>query len=216
MVVVEKCILVENEFWEEQVSRSPLSVRGWVVQERWLSPRNLRFGRREVLFECAESTFCERFGNNFPEALQEGDVVLKAAFSKLQKFQSQQTALGPATPGTELYGAWGDVLARYSRCNLTFASDRAVAFAGIAKFFKALVDDNYVAGLCIRNLASEMPWFRNCLLTKAVVEELRDRLSLFQHDQTHQYRAPSFRGHLPNRAESCKKQLEFHGCRKMR
>lgn len=50
VVVVEKCILVENEFWEEQVSRSPLSVRGWVVQERWLSPRNLRFGSREVFF----------------------------------------------------------------------------------------------------------------------------------------------------------------------
>ncbi|KAM0523761.1 hypothetical protein ACHAPE_001012 [Trichoderma viride] len=35
VVVVEKCVLVENEFWEEQVSRSPLNVRGWVVQERW-------------------------------------------------------------------------------------------------------------------------------------------------------------------------------------
>lgn len=192
VVAVEKCLLVENEFWEEQVSRSPLSVRGWVVQERWLSPRNLRFGTREVFFECTQNTFCERFPDKLPEVLQEGDVVLKAAFSKLQMPQNQLTALGPATPGTELYGAWGDVLAKYSRCNLTFASDHAVAFAGIAKFFRALVDDNYVAGLWLRNLASEMMWFRNRLLTKAVIEGPQDRLCLFQHDQADQYRAPSF------------------------
>lgn len=105
---------------------------------------------------------------------------------------SRQTALEPATPGTELYDAWGDVLEKNSSCNLTFASDRAVAFAGIAKFFRALVDDNYVVGLWLRNLASEMMWYRDRLLTKAVIEEPRDRLSLFQHDQAHQYRAPSF------------------------
>ncbi|PNP48641.1 hypothetical protein TGAMA5MH_00332 [Trichoderma gamsii] len=192
VVVVEKCILVENEFWEEQVTRSPLSVRGWVVQERWLSPRNLRFGSREVFFECAESTVCERFPDKFPEVLREGDVIFKATFSKLQMTPSRQTALEPATPGTELYDAWGDVLAKYSRCNLTFASDRAVAFAGIAKFFRALVDDNYVVGLWLRNLASEMMWYRHRLRTKAVIEEPRDRLSLFQQDQAHQYRAPSF------------------------
>lgn len=88
VVVVEKCTLVENEFWEEQVSRSPLSVRGWVVQERWLSPRNPRFGTREVFFECAQTTFCERFPDKFPEALLEGDVILKAAFSRLQMTQN--------------------------------------------------------------------------------------------------------------------------------
>lgn len=192
VVAVEKCLLVENEFWEEQVSRSPLNIRGWVVQERWLSPRNLRFGTREVFFECAQSTFCERFPDTFPEILQEGDVVLKVAFSKLQMPRNQPIVLGPATPGTELYDAWGDVLAKYSSCNLTFASDRAVAFAGIAKFFRALVDDNYVAGLWLRNLASEMMWFRHRLLTKAIIEDSRDRLCLFQHDQANQYRAPSF------------------------
>ncbi|PON24186.1 hypothetical protein TGAM01_v206874 [Trichoderma gamsii] len=130
--------------------------------------------------------------HKFPEVLREGDVIFKAALSKLQMTPSRQTALEPATPGTELYDAWGDVLEKNSSCNLTFASDRAVAFAGIAKFFRALVDDNYVVGLWLRNLASEMMWYRDRLLTKAVIEEPRDRLSLFQHDQAHQYRAPSF------------------------
>jgi hypothetical protein len=61
VVTVEECLLVENEFWEDQIFKSPLGSRGWVVQERWLSPRNLRFGSREVFFECNQDTFCERF-----------------------------------------------------------------------------------------------------------------------------------------------------------
>lgn len=192
VVVAEKCILVENEFWEDQVSRSPLSVRGWVVQERWLCPRNLRFGPREVFFECGQTTLSERFPKTFPEPLLEGDVILKSAFSNLQTLQSPQATLLPATPGTELYTAWGDVLSKYSRCYLTYASDRTVAFSGIAKFFRSLVDDNYIAGLWLQNLASEMMWFRHRLLTTAVVEDTKDRLFLFKDDKKGAYRAPSF------------------------
>ncbi|KAJ4863403.1 heterokaryon incompatibility protein (HET) domain-containing protein [Trichoderma breve] len=178
VVVAEECLLVENEFWEDQVSRSPLSVRGWVVQERWLCPRNLRFGPREVFFEC--------------EPLLEGDVILKSAFSNLQTLQSPQAALLPATLRTELYTAWGEILSKYSRCYLTYASDRTVAFSGIAKFFRSLVDDNYIAGLWLRNLASDMMWFRHRLLTTAVVEDTKDRLSLFNNNKGGVYRAPSF------------------------
>ncbi|EHK25840.1 uncharacterized protein TRIVIDRAFT_118478, partial [Trichoderma virens Gv29-8] len=158
VVAVEKCVMVENEFWEDQISRSPLSIRGWVVQERWLCPRNLRFGPREVFFECGQTTLSERFPKAFPKPLLEGDVILKSSFSNLQMLQSPQAALLPATPGTELYTAWGHVLSKYSRCYLTYASDRIVAFSGIAKFFRLLVDDNYVAGLWLRNLASDMMW----------------------------------------------------------
>jgi hypothetical protein len=106
--------------------------------------------------------------------------------------QNPSIAIGPATPGSEFYMAWGDILSKYSRCYLTFASDRAVAFAGVAKFFRALVDDRYVAGLWLRNLASDMMWFRNRLLTTAVIEKSKDRLRLLENDQVNQYRAPSF------------------------
>ncbi|KAK4067284.1 uncharacterized protein Triagg1_7727 [Trichoderma aggressivum f. europaeum] len=87
VVVAEECLLVENEFWEDQVSRSPLSVRGWVVQE---------------------------------------------------------------------------------------------------------LDDNYIAGLWLRNLASDLMWYRHRLLTAAVVEDTKYRLSLFKNDKEDVYRAPSF------------------------
>ncbi|KAL7933087.1 hypothetical protein V8C35DRAFT_327868 [Trichoderma chlorosporum] len=170
-IATEKCLLVENEFWEDQISKSPLSIRGWVVQERWLCPRNLRFGPREVFFECGQSTLSE---------------------SNLQMLQSPQVTLLPVTPGTELYTAWGEILCKYSRCFLTYATDRTVAFSGIAKFFRSLVDDKYVAGLWLRNLASEMMWYRNRLLTTAVIEGAEDRLFLFKKDEAGAYRAPSF------------------------
>ncbi|KAL7957860.1 hypothetical protein V8C34DRAFT_314567 [Trichoderma compactum] len=159
-------------------TKFPLSVRGWVVQERWLCPRNLLFGPREVFFECGQTTLSERFPNAFPEPLLEGDVIFKSAFGNLQTLRSPQATLLPATPGTKLYTAWG--------------SDRTVAFSGIAKFFRSLVDDNYIAGLWLRNLASDMMWYRHRLLTTAVFEDTKDRLCLFKNDAESVYRAPSF------------------------
>jgi hypothetical protein len=198
-----------------------MSEVGWYKNDGYLQEISVS-ARAKFSLNVLNLHFANGFQINSRKSL-EGDVILKAAFGKLQTTQNRSTAFGPATPGTELYGAWGDVLAKYSRCNLAFASDRAVAFAGIAKFFKALVDDNYVAGLWLRNLASEMMWFRHRLLTKAVVEEPRDRLCLFQHDQAHQYRASSFRGHLqlyrsiePNHAKGNSGFLVAVNCVKFR
>lgn len=40
----------------------PLLKRGWVYQERLLSPRVLQFCREELIFECTEETSCECSG----------------------------------------------------------------------------------------------------------------------------------------------------------
>ena len=191
--MIQHCLLVENEFWEAQVSRSPLNGRGWVVQERWLSTRNLRFGPREVFFECGQHTLCERFSENLPTELCEGDVVLKSASSWSRLLQGPNPlSLEPATPGTALYNAWDAVLCKFSACFLTYRSDRLVAFAGIAKSFRTMLSDRYIAGLWQRNLLSEMMWYRDRLATTAVINEPKDEGHLFEKYQTAQYIAPSF------------------------
>jgi hypothetical protein len=42
-----------------ELSEFPLSTRGWVHQERLLSPRFLHFGKREIAWECMEQSLCE-------------------------------------------------------------------------------------------------------------------------------------------------------------
>ncbi|KAH8808734.1 heterokaryon incompatibility protein-domain-containing protein [Xylogone sp. PMI_703] len=191
-ITIEERLLVESEFWEDSVSKSPLSNRGWVVQERWLSPRNIRFGPREVFFECSHHTLCERFPESLPQILREGDTILKAIFGESQMPNASPAIFEVVVPGTVLYNAWSDVLTKYSRCYLTFASDRLVAFAGIAKFFQAILNDRYIAGLWQRNLAYDMMWFRDDILTTAVIKDSKDHLCLFERNQADQYRAPSF------------------------
>jgi hypothetical protein len=44
---------------EAQASSFPLLSRGWVFQERLLSPRMLHFGPTELFWECYESNMCE-------------------------------------------------------------------------------------------------------------------------------------------------------------
>ncbi|KAJ2964180.1 hypothetical protein NQ176_g10809 [Zarea fungicola] len=55
-----------------------------------------------------------------------------------------------------------------------------------------MFDDVYVAGLWLRNLASEMMWYRDRLATAAVIDDARDYAPLFKIEQLGQYLAPSF------------------------
>ena len=56
--------LLENDTWSNGISDSPLSKRGWVTQERLLSPRIIHFGERQMFWECQERQACETFANS--------------------------------------------------------------------------------------------------------------------------------------------------------
>jgi hypothetical protein len=53
--------LVDYEFLIKKLERAPLNSRGWVLQERFLSPRTIHFGDDQVLWECYGGYRCEAF-----------------------------------------------------------------------------------------------------------------------------------------------------------
>ena len=55
----ETYVLISKRFWDEQLDYAPLSRRGWVFQERWLTPRVLHFGSDQLLWECCELSASE-------------------------------------------------------------------------------------------------------------------------------------------------------------
>lgn len=55
---------VQN-FWIQSVLDQTLNTRGWVLQERLLSPRILHFTKQQLFWECRETNACE----SFPEGL---------------------------------------------------------------------------------------------------------------------------------------------------
>lgn len=55
--------LLDIHCWRDAIEHAPLGRRGWVVQERALSPRTLHFGKEQIFWECLDlqaSEVCPR------------------------------------------------------------------------------------------------------------------------------------------------------------
>ena len=59
-------VLIPKRYWDEQLDYAPLSRRGWVCQERWLTPRILYFGSDKLMWECCELNASEVYPRGIP------------------------------------------------------------------------------------------------------------------------------------------------------
>jgi len=155
----------------EQVDDSPLAARGWVFQERILSPVILHFGRREVLWEC-----CQRLASeSLPSGLEDiplNDMRTLSQSATLKRLDPEGdphlgrlltqafrgSTLSDETVRDTPYLLWWFLISKYCHCALTFASDRLVAVSGVARYFKGIIKDQYVVGMWRKHLAIEMAW----------------------------------------------------------
>lgn len=55
------CSVLEVDYWSQPVNPSPVNTRGWVFQERRLSPRALHFCHDQVAWECQGINGCPSF-----------------------------------------------------------------------------------------------------------------------------------------------------------
>ncbi|KAJ4130215.1 hypothetical protein NW768_007198 [Fusarium equiseti] len=121
------------------VNDAHINTRGWVMQERLLSPRALHFGEHQVYWECREKRASETnpngleiYGNGVP-------------FKGLAK--------GP--PGVV---SWTQLVMAYSKCALSFPSDKLVAFSAIARSYASYLPDEYIAGMWRNHLRNDLLW----------------------------------------------------------
>ena len=120
----------------------PLLQRGWVLQERLLSRRLLHFAFDELIWECERDVWCECGGS------QDGlEKDLRALYRKGPRFWEQ----GP-------HFIWHKVVEEYTRLELTYSSDRAVAVLGIARDMELTRKRRYVCGLWEDTLVSDLAW----------------------------------------------------------
>ncbi|KAI1298003.1 heterokaryon incompatibility protein-domain-containing protein [Xylaria venustula] len=122
-------------------TESPLMQRGWVLQERILSPRVVHYDAEEIRWECTAMTDC-----------QCGGMVVIANF-KLDYYG------GLKPNGTPLPYQWMRISERYSTLKFTYESDRLVALAGLAEQgVQSRKGGKYLAGLWESNLAHQLCW----------------------------------------------------------
>lgn len=148
------CFLPEYERWRNLVEKAPLASCGWVLQERWLSPRTLHFTASEVFWECTQHA-----SETFP------DGEFWGSGTGISKGLDQLTigeagVLGASYKGGPRMG-WAQLIERYTACKLTYPSDRPVAilaFAQAVQLRESLSADYYVAGVWQNELTRWLLW----------------------------------------------------------
>ncbi|KAI6378753.1 hypothetical protein MCOR25_002171 [Pyricularia grisea] len=169
----QKYLVIPKAEWKNNVERSPLGQRGWVFQERLLSPRILFFGARQLYWQCGEKLLNEE-GTPMERLLGEYDPDAKLAFTRM---------LNDDVCSEDILNLWCDIVMAYSQTKLTKDTDRLVALSGLAKVFGSkLPQHQYVAGL----------WQQSSLFRWRVESTLSPPPSSPARKDDQKYCAPSF------------------------
>lgn len=128
-------ISASTEEWGSNVVFSPLNNRGWVAQERTLSPAVIHYTPEKMYWECNQSIASEAFldvPNFWDDTQGTGRYRIRS--------------LGAHSDREAIYSFWRTFLNRYAGMEMTFNRDRFPAVSGIARILSELIDDNFVAG----------------------------------------------------------------------
>ena len=149
---------LNTNYLERGLQEAPLHRRAWVMQERLLARRVLHFIQKEIMWECREHFASEMYPRGWPNIteshifkdLDDHSQMNSTAFSDVGAYVS-------AIP----YRLWSGIQEGYSACHLTEPMDKLIALSGIAKKFRNITGDVYVAGMWQQNLAAQMLWYTN-------------------------------------------------------
>ncbi len=116
---------------------SNLYRRGWVMQERWLSPRIIHFSQFPI-WECRSGLVTEGFP--LSDGHRTSDSFSGFPESQREWLFAHQNKMG-------IIQRWWEVVDHYTQCSLTYPSDKLVAIAGMARVFSTLTNEPYYAGI---------------------------------------------------------------------
>jgi hypothetical protein len=120
--------------------------RAWALQERFLSPRVLFFGPREMFYECNTASLCEC---STDQALDGGD-------NRRADFRKVMLSLGRDMES--LITFWHRLVNSYSSMNLTFTEDVLPAISGLAHRLQGLTGSQYYAGIWSHSILQDLTW----------------------------------------------------------
>jgi hypothetical protein len=140
------------ELWDQYVTQAAINQRGWVFQERALSPRVLHFGRHQLFWECRESQRYEKCPMNDLEAMD----PLEDGVYHIKSYWENAFARGKYNAKPQEY--WRAIIEPYSATCFTNAGDKLIALSGIAKKVASITGDTYVAGFWRKHLEEQLLW----------------------------------------------------------
>jgi hypothetical protein len=144
------------------VDAGVLHTRGWVVQERCLSPRTLHCTSAQLFWECDHGSSVE---DGLP--VQHGYNIFRPEQKKSVSATNQDNS-----PGDLLYpqddkakrlrltalNQLNELIQYYPACSLTKQTDILPAISGLAQHFSRRIHSRYVAGLWEENFIEGLCW----------------------------------------------------------
>jgi hypothetical protein len=78
----------DKDLWTDELEKSPLVKRGWILQEQVLARRTLYFGQNQMLWLCSTGAACETYPDGVPQqiGLRSGFRFMRGAIEKAQAF----------------------------------------------------------------------------------------------------------------------------------
>jgi hypothetical protein len=142
----------------------PLCSRAWTLQEQVLNPRTVFWEDRTIKWECVE-TFCDELtgevGENHgdhPNSRSDKTLLSAQRIDEPNETSSTRSQIEKDIIFHETLDNWAALISRYRSRDLTQASDRIMAFVGIAKAFKAEHGLTYLAGMWKEHLPQSLLW----------------------------------------------------------
>jgi hypothetical protein len=148
-------VVIPNMIWRRNIEMADIQKRGWVLQERVLSPRVLHYAIEQVFWECRQFCACE----SVPFGIEPGFYSLGIGNSYIKDF----------VPGLALedYGHdrdqmertfWKRIVEDFSAYELTFVTDKLMALSRIASEVRCMIRAEYLAGLWKSQLPHTLLW----------------------------------------------------------
>ncbi|KAM7196587.1 Heterokaryon incompatibility protein (HET) domain containing protein [Rhypophila sp. PSN 637] len=129
--VLHRAAVTLSHRWNMNVVHSPLYTRGWVIQERFLSPRSIYFATDEIFWECRTHFASETCPMPQPISKAREDLTFGRS-PELFKLHSENSLANGYSTSQIL---WRSLVKTYARSALTKETDRLVALSGVARAF---------------------------------------------------------------------------------
>jgi hypothetical protein len=143
--------------WDENVADTELNRRGWILQERILSPRIVYFCKDQVFWECRTIHCAEISPNGGPIGIPSRDSTKMDG--KLKPLVPEQSLAQYGQLKIEIISNyWSAVVIMYSKCDLTFGRDKLIALSRIAREVQKLDHTGYMAGMWENQLPHSLMW----------------------------------------------------------
>ena len=154
-----KVEVFNEDLWISSVDMSPLSARGWVIQERLLAPRTLFFTKSQLFWECTRCKACESYPSMISKKSSGQQMQpMQLVPGRRRTFVYEYKHALHSDPLLPFHEHWLEIVERYSGTMLTRPEDKLAAIAGIAKEVQNVTKDQYCAGLWKRYIVSQLVW----------------------------------------------------------